>query len=331
MASHLLSCEALLSGFFTQCMICCFFFFNDTATTEIYTLSLHDALPIRRDHRCRCEAGRENWTCQIFPWLSSSLRTQGPITTGARDEGRPQPSCPQDRPRRMGPCVRRGDELRCGVHRTHHDRNNLVYCVSCRMLARSVRKVALPRSSSDASSARFAVETTNGSSKASTRWLSVCPKGISRAPAEIQFEVSACRKACMVGASGIACAALTRPTATGYTIAPPHQEIIRSSPSQFHAARAISMNARPCADVSSWRSRDGTKAAASSAMPANAASSHDVAARCACARKTPSQNPAPSASIDASQSRNDAASPISPASTAHSMPLEYDNAPTGND
>src|SRR3712207_7498869 len=28
-----------------------FFFFNDTATTEIYTLSLHDALPICRDRR----------------------------------------------------------------------------------------------------------------------------------------------------------------------------------------------------------------------------------------------------------------------------------------
>src|SRR2546430_5404078 len=28
-----------------------FFFFNDTATTEIYTLSLHDALPIFRDDR----------------------------------------------------------------------------------------------------------------------------------------------------------------------------------------------------------------------------------------------------------------------------------------
>src|SRR2546430_15291987 len=27
---------------------CFFFFFNDTATTEIYTLSLHDALPIYR-------------------------------------------------------------------------------------------------------------------------------------------------------------------------------------------------------------------------------------------------------------------------------------------
>src|SRR2546430_16965633 len=28
-----------------------FFFFNDTATTEIYTLSLHDALPIYPDTR----------------------------------------------------------------------------------------------------------------------------------------------------------------------------------------------------------------------------------------------------------------------------------------
>src|ERR1041385_9296358 len=28
--------------------VCIFFFFNDTATTEIYTLSLHDALPIYR-------------------------------------------------------------------------------------------------------------------------------------------------------------------------------------------------------------------------------------------------------------------------------------------
>src|SRR5260370_10908203 len=30
---------------------CLFFFFNDTATTEIYTLSLHDALPIYRRPR----------------------------------------------------------------------------------------------------------------------------------------------------------------------------------------------------------------------------------------------------------------------------------------
>src|SRR5574340_1541526 len=30
----------------TVSLLCSFFFFNDTATTEIYTLSLHDALPI---------------------------------------------------------------------------------------------------------------------------------------------------------------------------------------------------------------------------------------------------------------------------------------------
>src|SRR3712207_7792546 len=45
-----------------------YFFFNDTATTEIYTLSLHDALPISLDlagqwparlaHRARLRSGR---------------------------------------------------------------------------------------------------------------------------------------------------------------------------------------------------------------------------------------------------------------------------------
>ena len=35
-----------------------FFFFNDTATTEIYTLSLHDALPIL-DRRGRGGGGKE--------------------------------------------------------------------------------------------------------------------------------------------------------------------------------------------------------------------------------------------------------------------------------
>src|SRR2546428_10563209 len=34
-----------------------FFFFNDTATTEIYTLSLHDALPICEDADARGECG----------------------------------------------------------------------------------------------------------------------------------------------------------------------------------------------------------------------------------------------------------------------------------
>src|SRR2546426_7957934 len=43
-----------------------FFFFNDTATTEIYTLSLHDALPISP-----CTG-------------SSTIFTRGPVPVGAR-------------------------------------------------------------------------------------------------------------------------------------------------------------------------------------------------------------------------------------------------------
>src|SRR2546429_7344079 len=44
--------------------ICFFFFFNDTATTEIYTLSLHDALPISWNANLpeRCH------DYDVFPW-----------------------------------------------------------------------------------------------------------------------------------------------------------------------------------------------------------------------------------------------------------------------
>src|SRR5256885_10188492 len=42
-----------------------FFFFNDTATTEIYTLSLHDALPI--------------WQAYPGPW---HLRNDAPLPEG---------------------------------------------------------------------------------------------------------------------------------------------------------------------------------------------------------------------------------------------------------
>src|SRR5260370_35776032 len=37
-------------GMIVHSLIHLFFFFNDTATTEIYTLSLHDALPISQQH-----------------------------------------------------------------------------------------------------------------------------------------------------------------------------------------------------------------------------------------------------------------------------------------
>src|SRR5436305_11709384 len=41
-----MSCCTHLTLLFLLSLSSCFFFFNDTATTEIYTLSLHDALPI---------------------------------------------------------------------------------------------------------------------------------------------------------------------------------------------------------------------------------------------------------------------------------------------
>src|SRR5438034_7543081 len=37
------------------CILLSFFFFNDTATTEIYTLSLHDALPICSGPQMECD------------------------------------------------------------------------------------------------------------------------------------------------------------------------------------------------------------------------------------------------------------------------------------
>jgi len=59
-----------------------FFFFNDTATTEIYTLSLHDALPICKNVRVegfsvwRIEDGRaiEAWGLVDIAGLMRQLK-----------------------------------------------------------------------------------------------------------------------------------------------------------------------------------------------------------------------------------------------------------------
>src|SRR5256885_5532645 len=51
--------------FFPEIVPCFgFFFFNDTATTEIYTLSLHDALPICRPSMPVPSAGRTRSRCR---------------------------------------------------------------------------------------------------------------------------------------------------------------------------------------------------------------------------------------------------------------------------
>src|SRR2546423_8898554 len=53
-----------------------FFFFNDTATTEIYTLSLHDALPISESPRIRRELLR---AVAPDPEAEAGQPRQGPL------------------------------------------------------------------------------------------------------------------------------------------------------------------------------------------------------------------------------------------------------------
>src|SRR5256885_10243806 len=52
-----------------------FFFFNDTATTEIYTLSLHDALPI-------CPGGPGPGRRSFRGWAFGPARTAWPTLDG---------------------------------------------------------------------------------------------------------------------------------------------------------------------------------------------------------------------------------------------------------
>src|SRR2546425_10460733 len=53
-----------------------FFFFNDTATTEIYTLSLHDALPICRHPRL-FQAGQGRRQMAHLPGAGGSAARNG--------------------------------------------------------------------------------------------------------------------------------------------------------------------------------------------------------------------------------------------------------------
>src|SRR5262245_66190114 len=62
--------------FYSSCIsfLFFFFFFNDTATTEIYTLSLHDALPI-----CLPGPAEERQELLVVPPVLSRRRGQGDL------------------------------------------------------------------------------------------------------------------------------------------------------------------------------------------------------------------------------------------------------------
>src|SRR2546425_6962391 len=60
-----------------------FFFFNDTATTEIYTLSLHDALPISKP------------PCSASSRASTRPPAAGSISAAAPWTSHHEPTCPR--------------------------------------------------------------------------------------------------------------------------------------------------------------------------------------------------------------------------------------------
>src|SRR2546430_5982300 len=69
-----------------------FFFFNDTATTEIYTLSLHDALPISCSSQCSFRSvlignhrsNAEYTSCRREAWVPSSDGWRGVTVANRR-------------------------------------------------------------------------------------------------------------------------------------------------------------------------------------------------------------------------------------------------------
>src|SRR3712207_7798556 len=61
----------------------CIFFFNDTATTEIYTLSLHDALPILHQNKtvvCTDPLGENNYASGVYTCTATIDGNNFPIS-----------------------------------------------------------------------------------------------------------------------------------------------------------------------------------------------------------------------------------------------------------
>src|ERR1039457_7722295 len=85
-------------------LLLCFFFFNDTATTEICTLSLHDALPISiappstRAPQATAPAARARVNLQphLLTRLLFTAATQGAAMGPATPQAMPEP--PTTRP-----------------------------------------------------------------------------------------------------------------------------------------------------------------------------------------------------------------------------------------
>src|SRR2546429_5310704 len=98
--------------------LCLFFFFNDTATTEIYTLSLHDALPIspparapRHPFPCRAAAIPRCPPLSLRPTTCGTSPRPSPPSSASRETPQsplpPPPSPCRAPPARSPPCPAR--------------------------------------------------------------------------------------------------------------------------------------------------------------------------------------------------------------------------------
>src|SRR3712207_8748338 len=90
------------------------FFFNDTATTEIYTLSLHDALPISPDRHRPARGGR-------------GPRAEPQVAQPAVQEEADRP--PLVRGRQREPRGRAGDRKSTRLNSSHANISYAVFCL----------------------------------------------------------------------------------------------------------------------------------------------------------------------------------------------------------
>src|SRR2546422_9140979 len=106
MSSSLLPLSSMIS----------FFFFNDTATTEIYTLSLHDALPISRDADLGEDRAERRRAPRSDPAAGRAAGPQGePRPARPRHGARGDPG-PRQGPARDGPGPERHPARRGRLH-----------------------------------------------------------------------------------------------------------------------------------------------------------------------------------------------------------------------
>src|SRR3712207_7781063 len=109
--------------------MCLIFFFNDTATTEIYTLSLHDALPISQ------RAARP----AVHPALPRHLRPGGAGHRPTAGRGDP-PAAPGRRPHQpphgRSTVGRRRDRKSTRLNSSHANISYAVFCLKTKKVMR---------------------------------------------------------------------------------------------------------------------------------------------------------------------------------------------------